>query len=744
MPGTEVLQIEGMTCASCVARVERALTRTPGVTGVSVNLATERAEVVAGGGLDPELLLAAVRAAGYDATVVSPATSAVEPGCSRAARRQVEIRRRSALLGAAGLLSVGVLVVHDGFAGASWSPYLQLALAAPVYFGAGWVFHRGSLRAIRHGRANMDTLVSLGATVAFAYSAVAVFVSPGRPTYFDVAVLIITLIGLGKLLELIARGRAGEAIELLAGLQPSVAHRVGPDDRVVDVDVASLQAGDRLLVRPGERVPTDGLLRSGSASLDQSMLTGESMPVDRHAGDEVIGGTLNGATAFAMQVTRTGAETSLAQIVALVDRAQADKPPIERLADRISSVFVPVILVISVATLLGWLATGHSAATALLPAVAVLVVACPCALGLATPVAVMVASGRGARSGLLIEGGDALERIHRLRTVVVDKTGTLTLGTPSVLDLEGLDTRPVAESLVPAAALESASEHPLARAVVDAAAKQPHAVIATGAVAGVVATPGGGISGRVGDLEVKVGSPSWARAVGVELGDVADRVAEFKARGETVVLVAIDGSPRLLIGIADPLRPEAPDGVARLGRLGIEVVLATGDTPESAAAVASAAGIGQWYAELSPGDKAELVAKLQRRGPVGMVGDGVNDAPALATADVGIAIGSGSGIAMAASEITLVHGDIGAVADAIELSAATLRIIKQNLAWAFGYNVVLVPLAVFGVVPPIFAALAMATSSVTVVANALRLRRPVRSARVNPRASRSPRGATRR
>jgi Cu+-exporting ATPase len=597
---------------------------------------------------------------------------------------------------------------------------VQLVLALPVFAWVGAVFHRSALRAARHGSATMDTLVSLGATVAFVYSAVAVAVLPGRMTFFDVSVLVVSLIAVGKYLELSARGRAGEAIEALAGLQPSVAHllrRAGappdaPATESWDVATEELRPGDVVLVRPGERLPADGVVVEGHGGVDEAMVTGESLPVEKGPGDEVTGATVNGGSALTVRLTRTGEATVLAGILRLVERAQAEKAPVERLADRVSGVFVPAILVVALLTFAGWMLTGHGFAEAMIPAVAVLVVACPCALGLATPAAVMVASGRGAELGLLVRGGEALERIHGLRAVVLDKTGTLTLGRPAVVGLRALGGADAGETLRLAAAVEMASEHPLARAVVEAATGPlPEA-------REVRSEPGGGVRGVVDGHRVAVGSPRW---LGLDASD-------DDASAHTQVAVAVNGVPSLLLAVADPLRPDAAAAVQRLHRLGLRVVLATGDRNATAQAVAAAVGADEVHAHLSPAGKAALLTRLHAElGAVAMVGDGVNDAPALATADVGIAVGGGTGAAMSAADITLVHGDAGAVADAIALSRATLRVIRQNLAWAFGYNLVLVPLAIIDVIPPALAALAMALSSVSVVANALRLRRFGRS-----------------
>ncbi len=713
------LEVGGMSCASCVSRVERALEGVSGVTEVSVNLATERVRVRTAGGVDATSLVNAVRQAGYQATV-----HAVERGPRGGGedRHRADLRRRLARIATGAVLSATTLVLAYGLAGKPWSNLAQLIVTLPVFLWVGGPFHRSALRSLRHATVTMDTLVSVGATVAYAYSVVATLALPGRATYFDTASLIVTLISIGTFCEVVARHRAGSAIAALAGLQPRIAHRLDADGSALtgDLDVELVAVGDRLLVKPGERIPTDGVVVRGAGAVDESLLTGESLPVARAVGDRLIGGTVNGRSPLEMRVDRTGSETVLAHIVQLVERAQAEKAPAQRLADRVSSVFVPAVVALAAGTFVVWLLTGHGFAAAMIPAVATLVVACPCALGLATPVAVMVSSGRGAELGLLIRGGETLETVHRLRVVVLDKTGTLTVGHPEVLDVVAVGTGQVDAALALAAAVESGSEHSLAQAVVDAAARRGCSI--PGAARDVVSHPGGGIEGTAGGHRVLVGAPRWLEEQGVP--GAGARPAGGEGRGGTVIGVAVDGVLRLVMGAADPVRPESAAGVSRLRSMGLRVVLATGDGPEAAAAIAAEVGIGEWHAGLSPAGKAALVTALRRGGtPVAMVGDGVNDAPALAAADVGIALGSGTGVAMAAAAITLVHGDVGRVGDAIALSRATLRNIHQNLGWAFGYNLVLVPLAMTGVVPPVLAALAMALSSVTVVGNALRLRR---------------------
>lgn len=722
------LTISGMTCASCVRRVERALSSVDGVSSATVNLTTESAEVSVTTPVEPAKLVAAVGRAGYGAELISESRSASEEVEERRARRRAAIRARARQLAIGAVLSTGVLILSYGFGSARWSPYAQLVMALPVWLWVGAVFHRGALKAARHARANMDTLVSLGSSVAFAYSAVAVFALPHEPLYFDVAALIVTLIAMGKLLELIARRRAGEAIEALAGLQPRTAHLLArgasaerwAEASPVDIPVGTLRVGDVIQVRPGERIPTDGVVVQGLGAVDESMLTGESLPVTKHPGDDAVGATVNTTVPLVIRVTNIGSETVLSQILALVDRAQTEKAPAQRLADRVSGVFVPIILLIALGTFTGWVLTGHGLVAAMVPAVAVLVVACPCAMGLATPVAIMVGTGRGAEMGLLIRGGEALERIRALRVVVFDKTGTLTVGAPQVVDVTGVGDADPRRALVLAAAVEQASEHPLARAVVEAAAVERPSPVAQD----IEAVPGSGVRGRVEGAEVAVGSLRWLAETGVDVAGAEVAIATAARRAWSRFGVSIDGHLQAVIAVADPLRPDSARGIEHLRSLGLHVVLATGDLPETAGAIAAETGITDVRAQLRPADKAELIGELRAAfGPVAMVGDGINDAPALAMADVGIAMASGTGVAMAAADITLVHGDIEAVSLAIALSRATLRNIRQNLGWAFGYNLILVPLAVLGIVPPVGAALAMAFSSVSVVLNALRLRR---------------------
>ncbi len=721
MTDTVRLEVAGMTCASCVRHVEHALLDVGGVASARVNLATESAEVDLACAVDLAALTGAVAAAGYHAALPAPAGDFF---ANAAARRRADLRRLRVRMVVGAALSAGVLMLAYAFPHDRWSSYVQLVLSLPVFAWVGSRFHTAALDAARHRSVNMDTLVSLGSAVAWGYSVVATFALPGKATFYDVASVIITLISVGKYLETLSRDRAGNAIEVLASLRPRRAHLVMPGGTPRDVAADALHPRDLVAVFPGETVPADGIVLAGSAAVDESMLTGESMPVSKKPGEEVTGGTVNGLAPLTVQVTRAGAETTIARITAFVEQAQLGKSNAQRLADRVSSVFVPAVLVAGAATAAGWLATGHTFVSAMIATVAVLVVACPCALGLATPVAVMVGTGRGAELGLLISGARVLERVRRLDAVVVDKTGTLTAGRPEVVDVVPLDDTDGTVALRLAAAAEAASEHPLGRAVV--AAAQPGAVPRF-AVNEVAAVPGAGVTARVDGRRVRVGSLDWV----AQGPDSPDRTASalrycdsLSRQGRTPVVVSVDDELLLVVGIADPLRVEAAAGVASLRAQGLSVVLATGDRAEVAEAVGAQVGVDEVHAGLRPDDKAALVNRLRtERGPVAMVGDGINDAPALAAADIGIAVGGGTATAMAAADITLVRGDVGAVADAIALSRATRRVIWQNLGWAFGYNMVLIPLAAFGVLPPMLAAAAMALSSVSVVANALRLRR---------------------
>jgi len=711
------LALEGMTCAACAARIEKVLNRLPGVSA-NVNFASEKARVrYSPEGADLDRIIAAVRKAGYGAHMIDAARSAEDQ-----ARHEAAYRSELARFWVSVALALPFLVQMAAmFAGSTHDllpPWLQLVLATPVQFWIGKRFYVGAWHALRGGGANMDVLIALGTTMAYAYSALVVVLGLPLHLYFEASTAIITLVLMGKLLEIRARSRASAAIEELLKLQPKTAH-VERAGAIVDVPVADMQVGDLFIVRPGDSVPVDGTVVEGESSVNESMLTGESLPVHKGPGTRVFAATLNAQGLLKARATGVGADTAIAAIVRLVEEAQGSKAPIQRLADRVSSVFVPIVVAIAIVTFLGaWWLTGD-ATTALVRAVAVLVIACPCALGLATPTAIMVGSGAGARAGVLIRNAAALELAGRIDTLVVDKTGTLTEGRPGVADVVALDGHDETEVLRIAASLEHGSEHPLARAIRQHAASKG---ITPEPVSGFNAIPGKGVRGRVGGFEAAVGT---LRLMG-ELGIVLDhgRLAALQREGKTVVIVAREGRATGMIAIADRLRPGSRASVEALQAMGMHVIMLTGDNAATAAAIAGEAGITHYEAEVMPEAKAERVSALKREGrTVGMVGDGVNDAPALAAADVSFAIGAGSDVAITTADITLMRDDLMSVVDAIRLSRATLTKIRQNLFFAFFYNVLGIPLAAFGMLNPVIAGAAMALSSVSVVTNSLLLKR---------------------
>ncbi len=757
---TSELAITGMTCASCARRIERALVRTPGVAQATVNLATERATVSYDpSALSPADLIAAVEHAGYGASELAPAPDHPQPleaapsADDESLRRARDLRHRrdTLLLGIA--LSIPVVVLSmffmDRFPGEN---FVLLALTTPIWAVVGWDFHRTSLRVLRHFGANMDVLVSLGSTAAFLMSLVATFWPSvvGSVTFYDTTALIVTLIYLGKYLEARAKGQASEAIRRLAGLQPAIAH-VLRNGSEVDVPLGQVAVGDEMIVRPGEKVPADGEVIMGASSVDESMLTGESLPVEKAVGDTVIGATINQTGMLRVRASRVGSDTMLASIIRMVEQAQGSKAPIQRLADTVAGIFVPAVLVIALLTFVGWSVAGYlfgfapaaamGAATtspwivALVAAIAVLVVACPCALGLATPTAIMVGSGLGAELGVLIKGGESLERIQSVTAVVLDKTGTITRGRPALTDVVLAPAAGITEAdlLRFAASAESASEHPLARAVVEGAQARGAATMPTERF---VAVPGGGVDARVDGHTILVGTRALLRDHGIPDDTVtalSPSLDALEAAGKSTMLIAVDGVPAGALAVADTLKHGSREAVQRLRERGIAVWMLTGDNRRSAEAVAAEVGISADHvlAEVLPGHKAEQVRRLQDAGQVvAFAGDGINDAPALAQADVGIAMGTGTDVAMEAADLALVKGNLRSLVTALALSRATMRKIRQNLFWAFGYNSVLIPLAIASpAIPvlrasaPIFAAAAMALSSVTVVSNSLSLRR---------------------
>lgn len=755
-PGTVELDVTGMTCAACVAVIEKTLSRLEGVIEGVVNLATETATVrfdpLSTG---PDEIIRAIEEAGYGATVRARVTSLADAYDEQRERQAREYRRQRNKLVFSAALAVplllvamvppfmtavpewlaslvgvtseaGVMLVHK---------YLMLALTAPIQFVAGAQFYRGAWGALKQRAGNMDTLIALGTSAAFFYSLAATVVPAlqSEPVFYETAGLLITFVLLGKFLEARAKGHTSDAIKKLMGLAPKTA-RVVRGGVEVDLPVEQVVVGDIVVVRPGEKIPVDGVVLEGSSSVDESMLTGESIPVEKSPGDEVVGATINKLGSFKFRATRVGADTALAQIIRLVEQAQGSKAPVQRFADRISAVFVPAVAAVALVTFAVWMfivpnfvEPGYYAeltpfVKALLVATAVLVIACPCALGLATPTAIMVGTGKGAESGVLIKSGEALETAYRLEAVVFDKTGTLTFGEPVVTDVVPLDGVKAEEALRLAAALEKGSEHPLAEAIVAKASEE-------GLVLSVVrefeAVPGHGVRGVVEGRRTALGNRRMMEQEGADLSEVSERIGSLEAEGKTVMTLAVDGRALALVAVADTLKPEVPDAVARLREMELEVFMITGDNRRTAEAIARQAGIpkANVLAEVLPEHKAQEVTGLQARGlKVAMVGDGINDTPALAAADIGIAMGAGTDVAIEAGDIVLIRNDVRDVVTAIELSQATMRRIRLNFLWALGYNTLGIPIAAFGLLRPEIAGAAMALSSVSVVTSSLLLR----------------------
>ncbi len=717
-------EVEGMTCGSCAARVQRVLDRQAGVARADVNFATGRARVVYdAAAVAVDDLRAAVDRIGYR---IEPLDREAAGGAGRSRDRLDDQEAAAAgwlrrvLVAWPLALATAVLAMWPGLSDAAWTRPATLALATPVQLWAGWPFLRAAARrALRRG-ANMDTLIALGTLAAYGFSLVQL-VTGGERLYFESAAVIIAFVVLGKYFEACAKGRAGRAIEALLELGAKRA-RVLRDGAEVMVPVEQVAVGDLLRVLPGERIPTDGEVTGGASAVDESMLTGESVPVSKSPGDTVAGATVNAGGVLTVRATRIGADTALARIVRLVEDAQASKGQAQRLADRVSAVFVPAVLLVALATFAAWATIGGDPLAGLVAAVAVLIIACPCALGLATPTAVLVGSGRGAELGVLIKSVEALERARAVTTVVLDKTGTLTNGRmalTAVVPDAGVDEH---ELLRLAGAVERSSEHPVGRAIADAAAARLGALPDP---TGFASLAGHGVRGEVDGTTVWVGRRKLAAEAGLQLPAALDEAAErLEAEGRTAVLAGWEGNVRGVLAVADTLKDGAPAAVARLRGMGLAVAMVTGDNPRTAEAIARQAGIDQVMAEVLPEDKAAEVARLQRRGEVvAMVGDGVNDAPALVRADLGIAIGTGTDVAIESSDLTLLGSELHGVPTAIELSRRTDRTIRQNLCWAFAYNLAALPLAAFGLLDPMIAGAAMALSSVSVVSNSLRLRR---------------------
>ena len=726
------LALEGMHCASCVSTIEQALAEVPGVSEASVNLGTASARV-RGEGLDTQRLIEAVRASGYEARVAEEASADDD---ARRARRETRDLLAKTLVSAA--LTLPVLAISMSMVRFRGRDLLLLALTLPVYFWSGWPFLSGMVRTLRRRAANMDTLVGLGTTAALLLSAAATFF-PARlaavghgaepPVYYEAVGVIVTLILLGRWLETRARGRTSAAVRRLLDLAPKKARLVKKDVEI-EVPVSEVRVGDLLRVKPGDAVPIDGVVRSGASAVDESMVTGESLPAEKKPGDRVIGGTLNQQGVLDVEATAVGADTALANIVRLVREAQASKPPIQKLADRIAGVFVPVVLGIAAVAWVVWYVAGPEprALFATVVLASVLLIACPCALGLATPTAILVATGRGAASGILFRNADALERARAVTAVLLDKTGTVTEGRPRLTDRVRLAGTGDDELLGLAAALELSSAHPLAAALVSAAREKG---VALPKVERFESRTGRGVVGSVGGRPAAAGNPALFTELGIDTAAVAEEIERFASEGKTPILVAADGKLVGALAVADREKAGSREAIADLKSRGVRVAMVTGDREPTARAIAARVGIDEVFAEVLPADKASKVVELQRRGAVvAMVGDGINDAPALAQADVGVAIGAGADVAIEASDVTLVGGDLRSVVEALALSRETIATIRQNLFFAFLYNVIGIPVAAGVLYPatgwllsPMLASAAMAASSVSVVTNSLRLAR---------------------
>jgi Cu+-exporting ATPase len=731
---TTELAISGMSCASCVTRIEKGLHDTDGVLEASVNLGSEKALVTHLPDVDYGRLKDAVESTGYlvlDIDRESPTDIERE-------LREREFRRlRSKFVVSAVLTAIILFFAMLNPLSSSVNRYIQFFLTIPVIFWSGSRFYAGFWKSLKRKTADMNTLVAVGTASAFLYSVIAVsypslFASAGREAsvYFDTAAVIITLILLGRLLEAGAKGRTSEAIKKLMGLQPRTA-RIEKDGREIDIDINNLKPGDTVIVRPGEKIAADGVVIDGNSSVDESMLTGESIPVEKSAGDRVIGATINKTGSFRFEAAKVGKDTALSHIIRLVQQAQGSKAPIQRLADKVAGVFVPIVIGIAVITFIAWFLWGPEPALtiALLNFVAVLIIACPCALGLATPTAIMVGTGVGAENGILIKGGESLEIAHKIDTVVFDKTGTLTTGKPEVTDIIQADDYSSSDLLRYAASLEKRSEHPLGEAIVNRAELER---VTLSVPENFYSISGMGISGRIDDKIILLGNTKLMQEKEIDISQVSNDISKLSDEGKTAMILSVNGKPAGIIAVADTIKLDAASVIERLYRKGINSAMITGDNENTAKAIAGQAGIDDVIAEVLPGDKAQRIRNLQSENrKVAMVGDGINDAVALAQADLGIAIGSGTDIAMEASDITLLSDDLSGVVKSIDLSNRTLRTIRWNLFWAFIYNVIGIPIAagvlypVFGssgFLSPMIASAAMAFSSVFVVTNSLRLK----------------------
>ncbi|XKE96432.1 heavy metal translocating P-type ATPase [Metaplanococcus flavidus] len=712
------LSLSGMTCAACATRIEKVLSKTEGVIQANVNLASEKATVkYINGKTDVDTLIGRVKKTGYDA---KPAVKENADAEKAVKKQQYKKQRNAFIVGA--IISIPFLVAMIGeFTGnhALMMPgWLQFILATIVQFTIGWRFIRGAYNSLRGGSANMDVLVALGTLAAYLYSTALLLLGAESGFYFEASVVIITLIILGKVLEARAKGQTSEALKKLMGLQAKTAHVIR-NGETVDVPVEDVESGDLLLIKAGEKIPVDGEIVEGQTSVDESMLTGESLPVEKEQGDMLIGATINKHGSIKMKATKVGKDTALSQIIRMVEEAQGSKAPIQNLADKISGIFVPIVIGIAILTfLITFYFTDFSAA--LVSAVAVLVIACPCALGLATPTAIMVGTGKGAEHGVLIKGAEYLQLIRNVDAIILDKTGTITKGEPEVTDVKafGIDKD---ELLRLVASAETGSEHPLGQSIIQKAKEKK---IQLSDATNFEAVPGHGIYASIDGKRLAVGNKKLMEREDILLESYKTEIEALEEKGKTVMMAAEDGSLLGYVAVADTVKKTSRQAIRELKALGIEVIMMTGDNERTAQAIAAEVGVDRVLAEVLPEGKAEQVEKLKQEGKrVAMVGDGINDAPALATADVGIAIGTGTDVAIEAADITLMSGDLLAIVETIQLSQATMRKIKQNLAWAFGYNILLIPVAAFGLLNPILAGAAMAFSSVSVVTNTLFLKR---------------------
>lgn len=712
-----LLLIEGMTCTACSSRVEKVLNKIPGVTRANVNLSSNKAIIeYPSGAVDEKILIDKVKKAGYKAELE------VERDLDREKElREKEIKSLKTSFIISAILSLplfSAMFFHmagiDNILSNGW---FQLALATPVQFIIGYRFYKGAYNSLRGGGANMDVLVAMGTSAAYFFSIYNLLVGI-HEYYFEASAVIITLILLGKTFEAVAKGKTSEAIKKLMGLQPKTA-RVIRDNMEMDIPIEQLEINDIVVVRPGERVPVDGIIVEGNSSLDESMITGESIPIDKGVGDEVIGATINKFGAFKFKATKIGKDTVLSQIIKLVEDAQGSKAPVQRLADKISGIFVPIVVGIALVTFLGFYFL-RDFNTGLINAVAVLVIACPCALGLATPTAIMVGTGKGAENGILIKSGEHLERAHKMDTIIFDKTGTITKGEPEVTDILAFNDMKEKEILRIAASVEKASEHPLGQSIVREAETQLLKIVAPENFAAI---PGKGLKADFENKEVLIGNRKLMLDNNIDIEEKEDSLYRLEEEGKTAMLIAIDKKISGIIAVADQVKDTSLEAIKKLKDMKLEVYMITGDNERTAQAIAKHVGIDKVLADVLPENKAEAVEKLKAEGKhVGMVGDGINDAPALAAADVGFAIGTGTDVAMEAADITLMRGDLEGVVTAIRLSHRTMKTIKQNLFWAFFYNTIGIPFAALGFLNPMVAGAAMAFSSVSVVTNSLRLR----------------------